>query len=261
MKLSSRERIMLTILVIIAIYGLSYYFIFIPRLDKMDAIKLERENMKQQMDQLKQEIASVDSLEKDFDKMNSEIQEKSKTFLPSIFQSKLIIILNQLSEKSQVQVMAAQFVPPIIVPFEEGSKNVELDFPIKNLVKDYKNDTSKASTDANINGNGDATQATLDSNKSNSEQAAAPATVVEKMSVTFNCSSDYMQMMAFIKGIEALNRTIIINNLDIKMENGLLNSSITLDFYALPKLHDDQDKEYYNWPYNGQYGKINPFMN
>ena len=81
------------------------------------------------------------------------------------------------------------------------------------------------------------------------------------MSVTLQLKGNYPQVLSFIKELEALNRTVLISNMTLAAnEGGMIEGSINLDFYALPKVQDqDRDKQYMSWPYSGIYGKTNPF--
>jgi type IV pilus assembly protein PilO len=67
-------------------------------------------------------------------------------------------------------------------------------------------------------------------------------------------------MAAFITGLEDLQRSLAVKNLMVSQtEFRTVTGSIAVDFFALPKIYDTSDDPYLEWPYTGEYGKINPF--
>ncbi len=85
--------------------------------------------------------------------------------------------------------------------------------------------------------------------------------VVEKMSVTFPYKGSFEQVTDFIQALEAMDRIIIINSLQMaQAEDGTLTGGMNVDFYAIakPEPHE-RDTDYSTWSYSGEYGRWNPF--
>jgi hypothetical protein len=81
------------------------------------------------------------------------------------------------------------------------------------------------------------------------------------MSVTVPLLGTYEQVMELIHQLEAMNRVIIINSLQMAQgEEGKVSGGMNLDFYALSKLAvSSSDPDYLDWPYNSPHGAASPF--
>lgn len=95
--------------------------------------------------------------------------------------------------------------------------------------------------------------------KQNDDEDGSP--ILERMSVTFPYQASYEQVMDFVTALEAMERVIIINSLQMaQADGGLLNGGMNVDFYAIAKPRpQDRDAEYQSWPYTDDYGRFNPF--
>mgnify|MGYP000932170459 CR=1 FL=1 len=84
---------------------------------------------------------------------------------------------------------------------------------------------------------------------------------IESMSIQAPLLGKYDEIMNFISRLEELNRTTVVNSLQlIQGTDGNISGSIGLDFYAMNKLTEDpQDESYLDWPYDTPKDIDNPF--
>ncbi|KMJ93195.1 hypothetical protein CBCST_20015 [Clostridium botulinum C str. Stockholm] len=79
------------------------------------------------------------------------------------------------------------------------------------------------------------------------------------MSVNIQFQGTYEDILDFIKRIEDFPKYIKIKNIKVSQNGNLgINGSVTLEFYAIPKI----EKEYgdlLEWNLDNSYGKVNPF--
>ena len=259
MKLTAREKIMLIVLGIMAVLAASYYFILKPQLEKIDMLIIEQELVSQKVEEVKREITSGGELKISFENEDKRIAEQSARFYPEIFQPKLIVILDGLIEDSGIKVSSLTFTPRDIGDVNDVASNSSLIHPMEPLTESYKLMTATQSAIELLEQIASMTSTgTVQADAGNAGNEV-PA-ILDKMTVDIEYSATgYEQVKAFIKGLEELNRTLVVNNLNMEdMDNNTLSGTINVTFYALPKLHA-QDSEYLDWPYNNLYGKNNPF--
>lgn len=92
------------------------------------------------------------------------------------------------------------------------------------------------------------------------------------MTATISYKGKYKDLITFLEHIETYEKKILINNISISKskknntdEDGIvteensITGSIALDFYSVPKIHE-QDEEYLKWDFDNGYGKGNPFV-
>ncbi len=258
MKLTSREKLMLIGLSVIAILALSYYFILNPQLERIEQLVIEKDNVQQQVDTVKRELGAIATLQADFAKREEQLMENSKRFYPEILQPQLIVLLDRLTSQTGLNVGSLSFTPVSVGAVDAAVQNAPLKHPLEGLVDSYRAMTGTASqgavapegtADQTAATSGTAAQAAPEGTAQASPETAAAGTAgtaqAEKMTATLEYSkAGYNQVTAFIKALEALDRTIVIDNLSMaSTEDGTLQGTMAVTFYALPKLHE-QDTEY-----------------
>lgn len=258
MKLTMREKVFLIVLSTSAVLFLGYLFMIKPQLEKTDELTIQKTNLQLQVDKVNTEIALIKKIDDDIKIWDDKIQVKSKRFFPAILQDKILLILNNLLVTTQLKSNNIDFNQITIASVKLYKPTEGKKFPVMEMVDQYKS-VIQASSNTGNNAQVESDQSNGNELK-NVQKDIQDINEVESMSVLLQIDGNYGQIMSFIKGIEALDRTTIVRNINITYnEQDLLSGSIQVDFYALPKLHD-QDAEYFNWPFKGTYGKINPFI-
>lgn len=277
MKLTFREKIMLMVLGGIAVIALFYYFLVTPQLDKLVQLGVERQAVRQEVQRVEAQIASMDSIKQQYETLNTRIAEKTTRFFPTILQDKLITVLQDLLDRTAVKAEGANFALLEAVPLETPKTEHEKQSPAGQLVTQYQQlngNTAGAKTQQEKEPAAQETQQTQETQDAQTGQTAQeaqntqtqtlaqtqePLSLDQGLTVTIQFTASYEQLMSFIKSLEALDRTILVKNLSVtKTEDGTLNGTILVDFYALPKI-TEQDETYFQWSYNDLYGKGDPF--
>lgn len=84
---------------------------------------------------------------------------------------------------------------------------------------------------------------------------------VEVMSIGLSFTGTYEVVKAFIDAIQSWEYNLVLSNLSLTpLNENEVSGSTTLEFYAVPKL-SDQDQEYLEWRLENTYGKELPFSN
>jgi type IV pilus assembly protein PilO len=259
-KLTKREKIMLTILGLLIIIGGYYKFILSSQLEKVNQLEEEVAKKRAEVERIKIEISPNSHVHKDFKIINAKVKESTKHLFPVINQEKIIVILDDLLEKANLQVPSISFSEIDINEVDvKKPQEKDKDFLIKNLVEEYKSNIKEKKLKANNEENED-----LQEDKEENQ--------IEKMTVTINYKGKYKNIIDFITKLEEYDKKIIVNNISISAKSGENNDeelvideknevkgSISLDFYSLPKIHE-QDEEYFKWDFDNGYGKDDPFV-
>lgn len=246
MKLTDREKVILSVFGLFIFLVLAYYLIAEPQLNKLKKLSDERARIQAEVVKAKEEISADNRLHKDYEILNKKIEEKTEPFYPDILQDKIIVILDDIVRKTQIKADSINYTPAVIKPLAENRQSpASVAFPIKELA-------DKIVKPANN---------TVSNNSSNNKsKSSAAADSVEEMTVNIQFTGSYEQLISYVKEIEALNKTVVIESMSATKGKGigLLTGNMVLNFYAIPKLHE-QDKQYFEWPYQNAYGKDNPY--
>lgn len=254
MKISMREKIMLLVLSLVGLLALSYYAVFSPQLDKIQKLTFEESDYMMKVEEVKLQVASIDKLEADIKVLEESFLNKTIPYYPEIIQEKLIIIMDDIVNKTRISLKTISFGTTALVDPPVPFLQDVLPYPLKDIVNEYTTVTKEKQAD-NTNNDQAATQNSVQT----PDAASIKVTQVESMDITMQIEGSYEQWLSFIKEIEALKRMVVIKNLAISsLGIDKLSSEIQIAFFALPKIRE-QDAEYLDWPYKGIYGKINPF--
>jgi Tfp pilus assembly protein PilO len=230
MKLTKREIFLLRLVAVVAMFALSYYFVIAPEIDKLTMVREELQSKDMEIRTVKAEIESIPQLDEEIQALYSTVETNSERFYPSLLQKKLIVILDQVIHNTGVTVNSLGFSQ---ITSEMGDEIQETGSP--------------STDDASNNGNQNGTSV-VDQN--NGIIRATPK--VDSMSVTIPLNGTYEQVMDLIAQLEAMNRTIIIDNLQMTYEeDNMISGGMNIEFYALSKLtHSAADLDYLEWPYS-----------
>jgi type IV pilus assembly protein PilO len=243
MKVSKREKLLLTLLLLLGAAYLFYSFLLIPQRQLLNATQLLLEDKKRAMTYSKLEADPQNRIYEEYKALNARILNSTKGLFPSIRQEKIILILQDMIDTSHLKVSSINFsVPAFEVPEEKKEEQGgDYDPAIKSILDEIVG--RKAPAEGGI-------QAT---------EPQEQAYRLMHMNGVLTFEGSYFDILSFMNRIENYDKKILINSLNMAAtDKGSLTGSITLDFYALPKLHD-QDQEYLRWDLLDVYGKENPF--
>lgn len=313
MSVTHREKIMLSLLLVIAVLAGSYYLVISPSLEKYNSLQDEKALAQAAVDELNIALAGYDTVEKNVAELGNEIQNLTTKFYPSIIQQKLFLKVDEFISSSGVRVngisLAGQNGIAMNTQYQEQSTTSEV-----NPVPQTAEGESGEGTSAEINTSGkladlaqqyytitgtNSGEPVTDSNGIDASIISASLTGVEVLSASLDFTGTYDQIRTFVKLMEAENRYIQIRSINYSgivtqgnqgtdntqidaneaqdntedagtaeesepntdaseetttpntnnatIQSGLIQGAITLDFYAVPKLFQ-QDTEYEAWP-------------
>ncbi|PAB58507.1 GspMb/PilO family protein [Anaeromicrobium sediminis] len=293
MKLTKREKILLIFLGVLIVVGAYYKFAFVPHRSKIKELETNVEAYRNEVNKVKMKIGYKDNINKNFKIMNSKIEIASERLFPMIIQEKIIVILDDMVKKSNIQALSMSFTEEKLGKIEIKKEETKKEnYVLKDLVLEYEGTLDKEELNE-IEGQKEEEKKEINEeineeiNKAlNGKDKIAKDIVqqyegifnkydnmtqeeesdeeesegqLEKISVTISYEGSYNEIMAFVKEIESFPKKIIINSLNItKSEEGQMAGNIILDFYAIPKIHM-KDEDYLKWHIENDYGKDNPF--
>jgi type IV pilus assembly protein PilO len=253
MKLSKREKIMLIVLATILVLGGIYYFLLMPQMEKLEHLEEERDRLIMSLQSAKSKLVKNKKADEEFELLYNKIEEKTRPFYPEILQDRIVLIINGIIAESEIASSSLVFSDIKTIPFEPDVDEPASIIPLQEIVNRYFNiaDASRDTTHKNTSSKD------ISGKDGSAEQDNLK--ILPFISITLQYQGTFEQIMSFVRNIEALGRTILIKNFSISTgEEDTLTGSIQLDFYALPKIHC-QDEEYLDWPFKENYGSDNPF--
>lgn len=257
MKLSKKEQMLLGILGVLVI-GVGYYqFLYKSQVTRIEALEIERAGLQERHDTIMTTLSTLSSRQEQIKVLNSKIIHKSEPFYPQFIDENLIVELDKLFSQydklkisytmGQISVQPVAKVAPTEVVKPESSLK-----PIVDEYDLYFGTGDSGTTSENQNeSNGEATE-------EGNQQGGTTATTTEQVIVNVNFSGEYLEVKNFIDSLQKNNREIVITNVSMSQNEAYeTTGSMTLEFYAVPKISDEVD-EYLLWNLDGDYGKATP---
>ena len=241
MKLNNSEKNLMLVLIAM-LFAFGYYkLIYVSEHTSAVSLRNEKKVYQDKLENMKVEIALSNKRTKDIKVINSKLQEKIQNIYPVIQQEKLIVELDDILKKSNV----------------DGSLSFSVSTQVGDATSKVSNTTTtsaKALPDL---------QAIMKQYNAITNTKAVDTTNIKgskqymQSNVTFK--GTYDSVMLFIKNIEGHQKKIMISNFNISGPSASnITGTATLEFYAIPKLAG-MDDDYLKWNYNNSYGKQNPF--
>ena len=313
MSVTHREKIMLSLLLVIAVLAGSYYLVISPSLEKYNNLQDEKAVAQAAVDELNITLAGYAAVEKNVAELGDEIQNLTTKFYPSIIQQKLFLKVDEFISTSGVRVngisLAGQNGIAINTQYQEQTTTSGV-----NPAPQAAEGESAEGTSTEINTSGKLVdlaqqyyiitgtnngEPVTDSNGMDASVISASLAGVEVLSASLDFTGTYDQIRTFVKLMEAENRYIQIKSVNYSgivtqenqntdntqtdaneaqdntedadtaeesatdtntseetttpitnnatIQSGLIQGAITLDFYAVPKIFE-QDEDYKVWP-------------
>ncbi len=251
MKLSTREKLMVTILGVAALtYGAATYLVG-PQYDRTLAAHATRAETKQKLSEYQQMVDPNNPVFFEYKKMDNKVKDVSALFFPELKQDKIITVLESC--------FISAGVTPKTIDFKDGTETAVNPTDTQSVAVTQPMITQLNQIKDGYNGKV-AQAPAVDPN------AAAPAPVDPtqnakpvQLKATIIFESSYEAVSKFIMALEGYPRRIVINNVEsIAGTTGGLSTTVEITFMAIPKLHD-QDGDFNEWLLANVYGKSNPF--
>jgi len=252
-NISKREKIMLIILGIAIIFTAYYKLVYSKQIIKVNQLKAQKEEYDTKLKGLQANIVLNKKLNQDLKATNAKVLEVSKDFFPSIIEEKIIVIIDEMINNNNIisDSITISEVSIETVAKEKVQENAKTSI-IEEMVKKYL-ELMKGSIPTETKNSSNKTENT--SKDTTKEETSLEA---KKITLTLNFTGTHDDVMSFIDEIKGFYKRIIIKNINITAKGEGLRGSMVLDFYAIPKL-GEEDIDYNKWQYDGNYGKDNMF--
>lgn len=261
MKLSKREQVILIALAVVILLVSFYTFLLEPQLLKLDETKLALEQKTTEYSAFVSKMDPNNPIFHELTILDTEVLNSTAGYFPHLDQDKVITMLEKHFEAAGISPSSVAFtMPGAETPVAvESTPESPLPSPgvLENLILEYNGPEA------------------ADEDTSSSEDlpvAEAPATPAEvaplapeqtgslyKMTLTINFESSYEQVQKLLKTFEGYSRRIVIERItSVKGGEELLNNTMVVALYAIPKIHP-QDSDYDTWSFANPYGKDDPY--
>lgn len=258
MKLSKREKILLSVLTILILLLGYYKLLYVPQRAKIDNLKAEKATYEDKVDKLKVLVAAMPQKESDIKVISTKIKDRTSKLYPDIVQEYIIRELDKLMNDSAIygSIVFSEISLEPVQTLEKTSEKTE-ENRLHDLKNQYDNIGKESSKSEELLENKDKNTRS-DSSKSSSKSEKNSLSV-KQLKVSLNFKGSYNNVVDFVKNLENYSKDIAIISINLSQsgENQISGTCI-LEFFAIPKL-TDEDKDYLNWDLQNQYGKDNIF--
>ncbi|WP_315078219.1 pilus assembly protein PilO [uncultured Clostridium sp.] len=267
MKISKKEKMMLSMLAIVFVGFIYYQFIYLNQTSKISEKTKSKNELEQKYNNTMETINSLEDRKSEIKILNTKVSDKSDSFYPTISQEHLILELDKLLKDSGLEGgFIFNKIEVAEVPKTEKSQenlkestitqmtekyNDEVNDVIENNESSSKNESSKSNSSEVSNSK----ESSISDNGNSNENKRD----VEQVKLELNFSGSYVALDTFLNSIRNYERKIVVNTITISQKTiDEITGTIGLEVYAMPKVNDDLGK-YLNWTLNNTYGKLSPF--
>ena len=277
MKMSSRERNLLCIVVSVALGVLYYNVVFTKNSAKLEEKKNEKIAVQEKYDAAKAEIAQIDARRTELSELKVKGEELAKDYYPEIIQENLIKEIKTLMDKnglkgdySWAERNADQLedLTPAILELPKSSVQALADTVKSQLGEESSEEDNKKSQETASNDNTavnkdkETSTATTETSTATAETSTANTTTQStvnsaggqqngptpvKMVLTIKLRGNYDYLRNFLKDIKYYGRVVAASALSTDWSSANdFEGQIDVEFYAIPKIND-KDNEYLDW--------------
>ena len=273
MKMSSRERNLLCIVVSVALGVLYYNVVFTKNSAKLEEKKNEKIAIQEKYDAAKAEIAQIDARRTELSELKVKGEELAKDYYPEIIQENLIKEIKTLMDKnglkgdySWAERNADQLedLTPAILDLPKSSVQALADTVKSQIGEESSEEDNKKSQETASNDNtavnkdtetstATATAETSTANTNTTTQSSTNSTGEQngptpvKMVLTIKLRGNYDSLRNFAQDIKDYGRVVAASALSTDWSSANdFEGQIDVEFYAIPKIND-KDNEYLDW--------------
>jgi len=263
LKVSNREKILIIILLIIMIIGAYYNFIYVKQAAKIQELTKIHDDNKSKIVAFENDKLLNQKIEKNIKIENAKILEVAKDFLPSIIEEKILVILDNMINESNVQCNSIAISDTSDETLQKKESTSDKINSIEKLVEKYKyieagkyTEAKNIDTDNTTGTNNTDTNKAASTNNPEAKEKTNPE--VKKLTITLSVKGSYDEVIKFVDEVKGFYKRIVINNINFTAEEESISANMLLSFYAVPKLIEE-DIDYNKWGFEGDYGKTNIF--
>ena len=268
MKMSSRERNLLCIVVSVALGVLYYNFVFTDNSAKLEEKKNEKIAIEQKYNDAKDEINQIEARRTKLSELKAKGEELAKDYYPEIIQENLIKEVKELMDKNGLKGdyswaerdanQLADLTPAIldlpkssvqaladIIKSEIGEESSEKNTTQSNEVASNNTETNKTNSEETSTATAETTSTNTQNTVNANGDQNGPTPV--KMVLTIKLRGNYDSLRNFVQDIKDYGRVVASSALSTDWSSANdFEGQIDVEFYAIPKI-SDKDNEYLEW--------------
>lgn len=242
MRINKREKTLLLVLVL-AILAYSFYsFIYLKNIENIANKEAELTQKKEQADVLLRSLEDEKDYNFDLQALNFEVSNMSKSFLSQINQENVIVFLSRYFNEFSIDVSNINFTDVALNTVAYNPSVVtNVSFPLKDLRDNYLNQPANPTIGTEI--------------------INTSAVQAESITVMFDFTADYYDMLDFIEFMQTYKINFVIPNISINSNptDTTVEGNTEITMYAIPKIHEDKDPDWL-WTDLIAFGSSNPFF-
>jgi hypothetical protein len=262
MKVSRREFVALSILLIVGILYILYTFLFSPLFDNIAVAKDELAAQEARLASYHQIVDNNDlaKLEAEQQARIQAIEEKASPFLAHINQSEILAFIDNLAKGQNISLYAVAFQEEELFDTTPAAADAETGaYPLSSTATEFK--TTYATVPADMGPDAAQTPAPAAADSGSTAESTA---IIRRINVEIQFyGASYAQILGFIKDLESNGRAIYLQNADItttlQVDTGLA-ATLVYSFDQADKLTDSNDALATVVPADNV-GKTDPFTN
>lgn len=240
MNLSIREKVLITLLAVIAILFGGIQFLVMPAVQGANAQDVKLEDTRLQYINAQEIMNNIDSYDKGLEKAKINAASASAAFFPSLDSELLNVWAEGIVVKCGLKTNSIQITDPKLLPVTLPKQSPSpLDYPIGEKADQIiQKSTSSASP-------------------SSAAQNAKPGTTVVIMSqITVKVKGSFQNIQSFLNSVSGCGKTATVSAMEIGgYDVSGYSAVITVDCYAVKKI-DDNDQTL-NWNQGSPAGQDN----
>jgi type IV pilus assembly protein PilO len=245
---TQRDKQLLILLCAVVIGFLLYYFVIDPALEKGSSLKAEAQSAASELEYANNLVDNLSGLTEKESETREELSAKYASFFYSLKQERILYQLDTLMQQAGFDAQDCSFGDVVL------TDNIDIS-------EDLSNYSSYPLLDAALKLNPSLSEFVQDYISSDDEASADALSddVIPACEVTISYEGvSYASLMKFLSGLEGLNKTLIVTQIDMETSDGLLEGEIVVTFYALPKI-DESESDDFNFVPSNATGKSDPF--
>ncbi len=236
MKLTKREIIMLTFLIIIALFFVEYRLILSPGLARLTALSEKEASLENEYQTIYFNLATAKNLEKTIEENLAAIDGLSEPFLSGVAPDALLVFTHEMMLKHG-------FSPQNYSPSPNASELLQptqveisdLSYRLKEIAVAYRQLKGKMPAEP-------------DEDDAEPSKGDANDDIIEVHTIQIDAVAGYEQIRALIDDFHSLGRHITITNInmspaqqDEETGESLLSVAFAINYYGIEKLVEGQD--------------------
>lgn len=270
MKLSQREKVILIVLAVFVVSIAFYLFLLEPQFKELARINEEKAQTEALYQAFKAKMDPQNYIYTEFTVMDNTVKDASAQYYPSLLQEKLITSLEEYFDEAGIEPSAIIFDEnsEVVAAIENPDAKLAKVSLLQNLKNQYLGNTPAVPAADTVAPPPPAPEAAEPAPTAEGAtpapvapaQSTSPLESLERLGASVTFSSSYEGLAKFVKALEGDKRRIVVDKITtVRTEGSQITSKLELSFYAVPKLHE-QDNDYLEWTLGNSYGTDDPYQ-